>query len=202
MIKNLQIYLIVGLLISAIGASAQTEKGKSRLDIGKKPTVKTNQPITRYTIPASPSSTVNLNNKAVVNQYFRNALLGTPAKPVVTKKTNNESAIVSNTSEKSVAPENANSDKLFVNEKIMVSNIYPNPANDVAWIDYAIGNNVNAASISIYSSLGTEISTVELDKSERKVRISTANMDSGFYFYQLKVDGKKLATKKLLVRHN
>lgn len=202
MIKNLQIYLIVGLIISSVGAFAQVEKGKSRLDIGKKPTVKTNQPITRYVIPASPSSTVNQNNKTVVNQYFRNALLGTPVKPATSKKTNNEPAIVSNTSEKSVAPENANSDKLFTNEKITVSNIYPNPANDVAWIDYSIANSVNSASISIYSSLGTEISTVELDKFERKARISTANMDSGFYFYQLKVDGKKLATKKLLVRHN
>ncbi len=202
MIKNLQIYLIVGLLANAVGAFAQTEKGKSRLDIGKKPTVKTNQPIQRYLIPAAPSTTIKLNDKAVVNQYFRNALLGTPVKPTTTKKTNNETVIASNTTEKSVAPENNNNDKLFSNEKIMVSNIYPNPANDVAWIDYTIGNNVNTASISIYSSLGTEISTVELDKFERKVRISTSNMDSGFYFYQLKVDGKKVATKKLLVRHN
>lgn len=207
MIKNLQIYLFVGLLMISIGAFAQIDKGKSRLDIGKTPTTKSNsnQPIQRYQFSKSlPASAVKLDKPAVVNQYFRNALLGTPVKTAnSTKKTNNEAAVVSVPQEKSVAStEIPNHDKLYLSDKLTVSNIYPNPANEAAWIDYSISGNVNSASLSFYNLLGSEIASFDLDKSERKLRVSTANWESGVYFYQLNVDGKKLVTKKLLVRHN
>jgi hypothetical protein len=40
-----------------------------------------------------------------------------------------------------------------------------------------------------------------LNKNDRKLRVNTRDMPTGLYFYQLSVDGKKVATKKMLVRH-
>jgi hypothetical protein len=40
-----------------------------------------------------------------------------------------------------------------------------------------------------------------LNKAERKVRVNTKDMPTGLYFYQLSLEGKKVATKKMLVRH-
>lgn len=92
-------------------------------------------------------------------------------------------------------------EKLFSSEKIVVSNIYPNPASEMAWLDYTISPLVKDAKISIYNILGSTVSEYTLDKNDVKLDISTRNMASGVYFYQLVVDGKKVATKKLLVRH-
>ena len=200
MVKNLQKYLsvLIGIALVSNVAFAQVEKGKSRLDIGKKPTT-TKAPLQKLTFVSKPMPTeVKLNKPSVVNQYFRNALLNGSTKPTVVKTTNSE---IPATFDRSVG-DNINNDKLYSSDKLTVSNIYPNPANDFATIDYVITGNVNEASMSFYNLLGNEIASYELDKSDRKLKVQTTNWDSGFYLYQLVVDGKKMATKKLLVRHN
>lgn len=200
MVKSLQKYILVliGIVLLSNVALAQVEKGKSRLDIGKKPASKAT--IQKFSYNGKPMpKEVKLDKPTVVNQYFRNALLNGSSKPATVKTTNTET--VPSTFDKNVAS-TENSDKLFSNEKLTVSNIYPNPANDFATIDYVITGNVNDASMSFYNLLGNEVATYELDKSERKLKVSTTNWDSGVYLYQLVVDGKKVVTKKLLVRHN
>ena len=200
MVKNLQKYLsvLIGIALVSNVAFAQVEKGKSRLDIGKKPTT-TKAPLQKLTFVSKQMPTeVKLNKPSVVNQYFRNALLNGSTKPTVVKATNSE---IPATFDRSVG-DNSNNDKLYSSDKLTVSNIYPNPANDFATIDYVITGNVNEASMSFYNLLGNEIASYELDKSDRKLKVQTTNWDSGFYLYQLVVDGKKMATKKLLVRHN
>jgi hypothetical protein len=49
--------------------------------------------------------------------------------------------------------------------------------------------------------LGAPIAEYNLDRNDRKVRIVTRDLSTGYYLYQLSVDGKKVATKRLLVRH-
>jgi Secretion system C-terminal sorting domain len=201
MVKNLQKYLsvLIGIALVSNVTFAQVEKGKSRLDIGKKPNTTTKAPLQKLAFVSKPMPTeVKLNKPSVVNQYFRNALLNGSSKSVIAKTANSE---IPTTFDKSVG-DNGISDKLYSSEKLTVSNIYPNPANDVATIDYVITGNVNEASMSFYNLLGNEIASYELDKSDRKLKVQTTNWDSGVYLYQLVVDGKKLVTKKLLVRHN
>jgi hypothetical protein len=200
MVKNLQKYLsvLIGIALVSNVAFAQVEKGKSRLDIGKKPSTTNRAPLQKLTFVSKPMPTeVKLNKPSVVNQYFRNALLNNSTKTVTAKSSNEIPA----TADKSVG-DNNNNDKLYSSEKLTVSNIYPNPANDFATIDYVITGNVNEASMSFYNLLGNEIASYELDKSDRRLKVQTTNWDSGIYLYQLVVDGKKLVTKKLLVRHN
>ncbi|MDZ7936521.1 MAG: hypothetical protein U5M51_16480, partial [Emticicia sp.] len=152
MVKNLQKYLsvLIGVVILSNAALAQVEKGKSRLDIGKKPTtaVKSALPKTAFVSKPMPSE-VRLNKPSVVNQYFRNALLNGTPKPIITKTSNAE---IPATNDRSIGG-NENSDKLYSSEKITVSNIYPNPANDYAMVDYIITGNVNEASMSFYNLL-------------------------------------------------
>ena len=201
MVKSLQKYLsvLIGIALVSNVAFAQVEKGKSRLDIGKKPTTTNKAPLQKLAFVSKPMPTeVKLNKPSVVNQYFRNALLNGSSKLVVAKATNSE---IPTNFDKSVG-DNTNNDKLYSSEKLTVSNIYPNPANDFANIDYVITGNVNEARMSFYNLLGNEVANYELDKNDRKLKVQTTNWDSGVYLYQLVVDGKKLVTKKLLVRHN
>lgn len=200
MVKTLQKYLsvLIGIALVSNVAFAQVEKGKSRLDIGKKPSTTNKAPLQKLTFVSKPMPTeVKLNKPSVVNQYFRNALLNNSTKTVTAKASNEIPA----TADKSVG-DNNNNDKLYSSERLTVSNIYPNPANDFATIDYVITGNVNEASMSFYNLLGNEVASYELDKSDRRLKVQTTNWDSGVYLYQLVVDGKKLVTKKLLVRHN
>ncbi len=200
MVKNLRKYILVliGMALLSNVALAQVEKGKSRLDIGKKPTTKAQVQKLSYVGKPMPKE-VKLDKPTVVNQYFRNALLNGSPKPTVVKAANTETLTAS--VERNVG-NSSEPDKLFSNEKITVSNIYPNPANDFAMVDYSITGNVNDASMSFYNLLGNEVGNFELDKSDRKLKVQTTNWDSGVYLYQLVVDGKKVVTKKLLVRHN
>ncbi|CAH0997596.1 hypothetical protein EMA8858_03730 [Emticicia aquatica] len=200
MVKNLQKYLsvLIGIVVLSNAAFAQVEKGRSRLDIGKKPTTAVKTPLQKMAFVSKPMpSEVKLNKPLVVNQYFRNALLSGSSKPIISKTSNSE---VATNYDKNVGVEN--SDKLYSSEKITVSNIYPNPANDYATIDYNITGNVNEASMSFYNLLGHEVAAYELDKNDRKLKVQTTSWDSGIYLYQLVIDGKKVVTKKLLVRHN
>lgn len=90
---------------------------------------------------------------------------------------------------------------MYENDRIRVSNIYPNPANESAEIDYQILGPVKDAKLVFYNVLGGNVGEYVLDRNERKIRIGTSNLDSGMYLYQLSLDGKKVATKKLMVSH-
>lgn len=200
MVKVLRkyIFVLMGLILLSNVALAQVEKGKSRLDIGKKPSTKVTAQKLSFVTKTMPKE-VRLDKPAVVNQFYRNALLNGSSKSGA-KAANIEA--VSLSADRGVAGGAEHSDKLFANEKITVSNIYPNPANDFAVFDYTISGNLNNASMAFYNLLGNEIASFELDKSDRKLKVNTTNWDSGVYLYQLVVDNKKVVTKKLLVRHN
>lgn len=90
---------------------------------------------------------------------------------------------------------------LYVNDKISVSNIYPNPASEYAELDFNISPAVREAKLIFYNVLGSQMDQFTLNKNDRKLRVNTRDMPTGLYFYQLSVDGKKVATKKMLVRH-
>jgi hypothetical protein len=89
---------------------------------------------------------------------------------------------------------------LFQGDRIVVSHHYPNPAADFALIDYQFSGNNQEVKILIYNVLGLVVKEIDLDKVERSVKISLRDLNSGLYMYQLLVDGKPVATKKLMVR--
>ncbi len=77
---------------------------------------------------------------------------------------------------------------------------YPNPFNASTKIKYSLNNNSHVK-ISIYDINGRLVDTLvenQRNSGSHQVVWSPENISSGTYFYQLIVDGKRLATKKAI----
>lgn len=161
---------------------AFAQKDGSRLNIGQSPkkAVVANNLLAKN---SSLSKGISFNSKNNYTQFYRDLLINNSSK-------NTEARVMA-----SQVQENGV-------EKIRVSNIYPNPANDYAYIDYTVNGSFTSANVSFFNLLGKELAEYPLSKSNDKLRINTSSWESGIYMYQLIIDGRKIATKKLLVRHN
>ncbi|MCU0467886.1 MAG: T9SS type A sorting domain-containing protein [Arcicella sp.] len=209
-LRNMRIFLITIAVLSGLKMFAQTEpRHKSRLEI--KPKSKT--PLASSVLFKKTSFSmfqpsfltldrnINYQRSAYINQYFTNSFL---LQPVKNPSPKNEAAVVqtvSNTENNKIEEFISSEDRLFSSDKLTVSNIYPNPADDYADIDYVISSQIGEAKITFYNILGNEMKEQVLEKDQRKVRISTKEWNNGIYLYQLSADGKSLVTKKLFVRH-
>ncbi len=204
-------FFVLIICMSGLRTFAQTDnRHKSRLDI--KPKAKTASSSVLFKKISfsffqptflSLDRNVNYQRSTVINQYFTNSFLLQPARNQATKA---ELLVVQSAVsaiEKEMKTEEfiSSEDRLFSNDKLTVSNIYPNPADDFASIDYVIAASLGEAKITFYSVLGNEMKEEILDKDQRKIRVSTREWNNGIYLYQLSSEGKSLVTKKLLVRH-
>lgn len=171
---------------------AQNSTAKSRLNIGKEPKKNTlnTSPVNSLLIKPG-SKEIKLNKSQAVNQFYRDLLLSK----------NGQANQEKNTPSVNIVAETA-TDKLFKNDKLVVNNIYPNPANEQAFLEYKVSGKFKTANITFYNLLGVQVADFELDKNDEKLRLQTSGWDPGIYMYQLVIDGKKIATKKLLVSRN
>lgn len=141
---------------------------------------------------------------AALNSYYRSLMFpeaklsvtGIHKDPVVVS-VEHETSTLGSVEEKASAQE----EFLYTSDQISVSNIYPNPASDKAELDYTISGNVREAKLLIYNVLGSSVGSYSLNRMDRKLYVNTREMPTGVYFYQLSIEGKKVATKKMLVRH-
>lgn len=182
------ISIVVFTTVSAV--FGQVSSNKSRLNVGQDPK-KTNftPPSNSIFDKANAVKNLNVDSKSSINLFYRNLLINNTS----SNKTSSTSTANSSID---------NSDKLFKNEKISISNIYPNPANDYAYLDYKILGNFDTGNVSFFNLLGKQIAEYEIGRTTDKLKVNTSSWESGIYMYQLVIDGKKIATKKLLVRHN
>ena len=196
------------LLLSATwGIQAQVSDGskaviESRLNVGTKKKTPSSRELNQkaFSMEYKP---ITYQKTLALRSYYRTLLFANSYPEEAAAETTAVAALPASerrvvTSEDKVL---SNSAKMFSNEQITVSNIYPHPASERATIDYSISGSIRDAKISIYNILGASVSDHPLDKNENKLEIFTKDMPSGVYFYQLAVDGKKVATKKLMVRH-
>ena len=95
---------------------------------------------------------------------------------------------------------NSSENYLFSNDRVWVSHVYPNPALDFVDIDFQIASSVRAVTLTFYNVLGQEVKEVFLEKDQKSMYISLRELNSGMYMYQLSIDGRSVATKKLIVR--
>lgn len=157
-------------------------------------------------MPSGSDRSVTLQKEKAITDYYRSRLIapatakltGTTRPPVPAEST----ATLSVQAEGHPAvEENAHSseDRMFANDRIIVSNVYPNPASEGAEIDYSLL--AGDARITVLNVLGTPVAEYALDRNDHKLRIPTRTMETGVYLYLLSLDGRKVATKKLLVRH-
>lgn len=210
--------LLTGLLTATIPLRAQVaprdsdaRKG-SRLELGRTAsTRKTTTPVLnsrRFMMAPEPvlsgldRSVTTRKNKAI-NDHYRSLMLAqSPAKAGArTATTETTAAPVAADVRPAPEQEGKTESRLFANERLWVSNVYPNPADDVTEVDYQISGPVGEAKLILLNVLGAPVGEYGLDRGDRKVRIVTRDFATGYYLYQLSVDGKKVATKRLLVRH-
>ncbi len=92
-------------------------------------------------------------------------------------------------------------DVLFADRAISVNKVYPNPASDIAFVDYNMIESIRAK-IVIRNLLGKVIAEYDLARGANKLRIPTNHYDSGLYFYTLIIGGKARASRKLFVKRN
>jgi Secretion system C-terminal sorting domain len=204
-------FLMLTIAMSGLKTFAQTDnRYKSRLDIKPKTKTVSSSVLFKKTSFSffqptflSLDRNINYQRSTVINQYFTNSFLLQPIKSQVVKPESLAVQMVVGVAEKENKLEEfiSSEDRLFSSDKLTVSNIYPNPADDHADIDYVIAPQVGETKITFYNVLGNEMKEEMLDKEQRKVRVSTREWNNGIYLYQLSSEGKSLVTKKLLVRH-
>ena len=211
-----QILLAYGLFIGLLwttSARAQ-EPGRSRLELGRKnsptpaatTTGKPQRLLMPRPMPMSPMDRLLTQGRNdMLRDYYRAILIApqglrvSPARSgaITPESTSTSMPVVDRQQEDAVRSE----EQMYSSNRLVVSNIYPNPAQDVAEIDYTMYSNVGGVTITLLNILGAPVADYSLDRSERKVRIQTRDLPTGYYFYQLSGEGVKVATKKLLVKH-
>ena len=82
-----------------------------------------------------------------------------------------------------------------------LSNAYPNPADNKSLVAYNLNYNRNAQII-ISNMLGSTLGKVLLTENKGTVDLPIAALPDGIYYYTLMNDGKRLASKRLLISHN
>ena len=209
--KIVHIFLFTFIILLTLAeAKAQVSGSVSRLNIGKK------KPF-NLTIAGKPSliptfqngldRSIKLRPSAAISAYYRSVAFGTATVTAPKSRTSNVETTATALPEARQASNNGNDDSnknddfFFVNDKIKVRNAFPNPATDHAEIDYQLETSTESAKIVIYNAIFANVGEYELDISERQLRLPTRQLPTGLYYYQLLLDGKKVATKKLLVRH-
>ena len=100
----------------------------------------------------------------------------------------------------SVTDESFSDDKLYANEQIEISNLYPNPANDVVKFNYLISDANAKVKITIRNVLGSVVKEEELSHHTRELEIMVHEYAAGMYFYTLSINNRSIITKKFLVK--
>jgi hypothetical protein len=89
---------------------------------------------------------------------------------------------------------------VFQSRDITIHDVYPNPVNDQAFIDYSIHNESIKAKVVIHNILGRTMNETELPVFETRIRLSAEELTTGIYFYTLYLDNDGVLTGKLIVR--
>lgn len=201
--KRTILYLTILIATTCQGLSAQTVSNGSRLNmVGKKKPASSENMKFAGLASGLTYKPLSLQNPKALNSFYRSFLFSTPSASESTSIQVTE-IIEKNIEKRSPAIEVPAKveEQLFVNDKISVSNMYPNPASEYADLDFNISSGIRDAKVIIYNVLGSQMVELPLNKNDRKLRVNTKDMPTGLYFYQLSLDGKKVATKKMLVRH-
>ncbi len=100
----------------------------------------------------------------------------------------------------SIMVEERTQQSIFQTKDITIHDVYPNPAQDHATIDYKINNELYNAKIVMYNILGKPLGDYELPANDTQIKIQTDELPSGVYFYTLYLNNNGVLTRKIIVR--
>ncbi len=81
-----------------------------------------------------------------------------------------------------------------------VSELYPNPANQVVSMDYRLTDKVDQAEVKVFNLLGAEVRSARLERNGSKLAIDISGLENGIYFYSVLVNNDVYQTKKLVIQ--
>jgi len=88
----------------------------------------------------------------------------------------------------------------FHSKDITVHDVYPNPVNDFATMEYTVHNDLAKVRVVVHNILGKSLGDYELANSDNKLKITAEDLPAGVYFYTLYVNNEGVFTRKLIVR--
>jgi hypothetical protein len=86
--------------------------------------------------------------------------------------------------------------------KNYISKAYPNPAQDVTNFYVNIEKPTKSAQLKFFNMLGAEVKEVDVINAKSSIKVNVSDLKAGIYFYSLWIDGKSIATGKLMVSRN
>lgn len=89
---------------------------------------------------------------------------------------------------------------IFQSKEITIQDIYPNPVQDQAFIDYKIHTESVKAKITLHNILGKPMGDHDLPYSETRLKIQVDDLVPGVYFYTVYLNSNGILTRKLIVR--
>lgn len=88
----------------------------------------------------------------------------------------------------------------IVDESVILSQNRPNPFTERTVIDLTIATDITTASLYIYDMQGTQVMCLPVEgRGKTSVAIDGSRLSAGMYLYTLIVDGKELATKRMIL---
>ena len=89
---------------------------------------------------------------------------------------------------------------IYQSRELVINDIYPNPAQDIAVIDYKIHNDLLKAKIVVHNILGRSMGEYELPTDDTRIKMIVDDFAPGVYFYTLYVNNTGVLTRKIMVR--
>jgi hypothetical protein len=83
-------------------------------------------------------------------------------------------------------------------KRLQASFAYPNPTNSDTRIDYTLPNGVNTGEIVFYDTQGKEVKRFNVDNTFNSLLVSTEDLQSGIYYYNLQTAQGNSGAKKLV----
>jgi hypothetical protein len=87
---------------------------------------------------------------------------------------------------------------IYTSRHIDLQDVYPNPVEEYAFVNYKILDDQKKAKIILYNILGNPIEEYLLPASENRVKLRTESLNAGVYFYTLYLGEETVLTRKLV----
>ncbi|GHM98718.1 hypothetical protein WSM22_02080 [Cytophagales bacterium WSM2-2] len=89
---------------------------------------------------------------------------------------------------------------VYQTRDITINDVYPNPVQDQASIDYKIHNEALKAKIVVHNILGRAMAEYELPSNDTRVKMLVDDFAPGVYFYTVYLNNSGVLTRKIIVR--
>ena len=94
----------------------------------------------------------------------------------------------------------SNDEWLLANDRVRISNVYPNPAVDYVSFRYELQDHQAKVQVIIRNILGSEVEHYVLSSHQRNLVINTESYKAGMYYFTISIDGKHEVTKKFIIK--